>query len=422
MRDELGVRGPATRSRLLSLLSEACELEHALACSYLYAAFSVKRELAEGIDWAEQLRNRRWASQIYHVAAQEMLHLGQAWNLLAAVGGTPYYARPNFPLAARHYPLNVALILRRLDLPTVERFVYYEAPHDHPRVSPPMPPAAAWPIDESFPYGSVGELYGEVRRVIETLDESELFVRDRGSQVGGELVDFPDIVPVVDRGSAVAAIGRITLQGEGTSEDREDSHYGVFRDIRAQLAALSDGDRVARPVADNPYVRRRRDQIPAATFPSRRGEVRTTEITDPLAVLALDLFDDAYVSMLQALAYAFLNAGTGNGLVGPVARASLELMTTVIKPLGEAICLLPSGQPGVNAGPTFAMSRHTYLPGPEAASRTVYGERLCELAAHGAGLVQAAADADVDWVARGQLRGAAANLARLAGWFVRDGG
>lgn len=112
----------ATRARLLSLLSEACELEHALACSYLYAAFSLKRDIAEGIDWRAQQRNRLWASRVYHVAAQEMLHLGQAWNLLTAVGGTPYYARANFPLAARHYPLNVALLLRPFDLATIARF------------------------------------------------------------------------------------------------------------------------------------------------------------------------------------------------------------------------------------------------------------------------------------------------------------
>jgi len=414
------VSGLVTRSRLLSLLSEACELEHALACSYLYAAFSIKRELAEGIDWVTQQRNRRWASQIYHVAAQEMLHLGQAWNLLTAIGGTPYYARPNFPLAARHYPLNVALVLRPLDLATLDRFKYYETPaHNDGGVSPPMPAAAAWPIDESFPYTSVGQLYGEVRRLVEALDEADLFIRDPGSQVGGDLVDFPDIVPVVDRTSAVAGIERITLQGVGTTEHRQDSHYGVFRDIHAQLAELPPGDGVARPVAENPFVRRRRDQIPAATFEVEGGgrhEIRTTEVTDPLAVLALDLFDDVYVSMLQALAYLFVNAGTGSRLVGVAAQASLELMTTVIKPLGEAICLLPSGQPGVNAGPTFAMSRHTYLPGPEVASRTVYGDRIRELAGHADALTQAAASAP--WVARNQLRGAAANLARIAGWFA----
>lgn len=163
----------ATRARLLSLLSEACELEHALACSYLYGAFSIKRDIAEGIGWAEQQRNRLWASRVYHVAAQEMLHFAQAWNLLSAIGGSPYYARPNFPLPARYYPLNVALVLRRLDLATIERFVYYETPVHNVEGGDraPMPPASAWPIDESFPYQSVGQLYHEIRSIIGELGD-----------------------------------------------------------------------------------------------------------------------------------------------------------------------------------------------------------------------------------------------------------
>ena len=143
-----------TRARLLSLLSEACELEHALSCSYLYAAFSIKKEIDEGIEWRQQQMLRRWASQIFHVAAEEMLHLAQAWNLLTAVGGSPYYHRPNFPQAAKHFPLNIALLLRRFDSNTVQRFIYYESPA-HERDDLPdlgVPPGALWPIDESFPY------------------------------------------------------------------------------------------------------------------------------------------------------------------------------------------------------------------------------------------------------------------------------
>jgi hypothetical protein len=419
--------GRASRARLLSLLSEACELEHALACSYLYAAFSLERDLDDGLGWAEQQRNRRWASQIYHVAAQEMLHLAQAWNLLAAVGGMPYYARPNFPLAARHYPLNVALVLRRFDLATLERFLYYETPaHNdphHPGPVPPLPPAASWPIDESFPYTSVGQLYGEILQVVDQLDEAELFLRSGRAQAGRQLVDFADIIPVVDRASATAAVHRITLQGEGVTDDREDSHYGVFRAIHLELTALgadgSEPTHLAHPVADNPYVRRRRDQIPAAVLPSRDG-IETTEITDELAVLALDLFDDAYVAMLQAMAYAFVNVEDDGSLVRPLARASLELMTTVLKPLGEAISRLPSGQPGLNAGPTFALSRHCYLPAPAPVSRAVYGERLAELAAHARLLGTAARNQSVPVPvpARDQIDSTADNLARLASQFT----
>ena len=42
-----------------------------------------------------------------------MLHLAQVWNLQAAIGGTPYYLRPNFPLSTRYYPLNLPVVLER---------------------------------------------------------------------------------------------------------------------------------------------------------------------------------------------------------------------------------------------------------------------------------------------------------------------
>jgi hypothetical protein len=94
----------STRSELLSLLSEACELEHGLACSYLFTAFTLKQDTSEGgITWEQLQKVRLWAAQIYFVASQEMLHLALVWNILAAIGGTPYYLRPNFPQELKYY-------------------------------------------------------------------------------------------------------------------------------------------------------------------------------------------------------------------------------------------------------------------------------------------------------------------------------
>src|SRR5688572_6699065 len=91
-----------------SLLSEACEVEHALACSYLFAAFSLK---TQGLPWEHQQRVRLWAAQVYFVASQEMLHLAQVWNLLTAVGGVPYYGRPAFPVDRDYFPIGSPLTL-----------------------------------------------------------------------------------------------------------------------------------------------------------------------------------------------------------------------------------------------------------------------------------------------------------------------
>src|SRR5580704_2892775 len=101
------------RSDLLTLLGEAAELEHGIACSYLYAAFSLRRDTSEGgMTWQEQQTVRGWAAKIYFIASQEMLHLALVWNLTTAIGGTPYYLRPNFPQDANYYPLRAPLSLQ----------------------------------------------------------------------------------------------------------------------------------------------------------------------------------------------------------------------------------------------------------------------------------------------------------------------
>jgi hypothetical protein len=407
--------GEVSRARLLSLLSEACELEHALGCSYLFAAFSIRRELSEGIEWREQQQLRLWASRIYHVAAEEMLHFAQAWNLLTAVGGSPYYSRPNFPQPAKCYPLNVAILLRPFDLATMDRFVYYESPaHEDPTLSPAFVPVhALWPIDETFEYKSVGHLYGECLRIIENLDERELFVGSFDRQIGRELIDFPNIVCVNDRRSAKRAIQNITEQGEGTIGDREDSHFKVFCSIRDELRYWRGRNKPARPVGDNPYVRRRRDQIASALIPDfSQSAIETTEVTDPLAILAIDLFDDIYVSMLQALAYVFSNCTQDEANLKVFAESAIQIMITIIKPLGEAICCLPSGREGINAGPTFAMSRHAQLPAPFQVARLVYGDRLVQLAEHSQSLSRELQKAYP--AAASQVESASGNLARIA--------
>jgi len=62
---------PPSRSTLLRLLTEACELEHGLACSYLFAAMSLRQEPAgHQLPPDRMLIVRQWASQLYFVASQ----------------------------------------------------------------------------------------------------------------------------------------------------------------------------------------------------------------------------------------------------------------------------------------------------------------------------------------------------------------
>ena len=234
-----------TRSKLFSLLTEACELEHGIACSYLYSAFTLKKDLREGGLTPEQLwRNRKWAGDIFLVAAQEMLHLAQVWNILAAIGGNPYYLRPNFPKPARYYPLAIPLQLEPFGEDALTRFIRYERPAD---VDQNLCPAKS--LNGECETGkSVGELYSEIADHISSIEEAELFLGHGTRQVDESLIDFPHIVQVTDRASALLAIEMITEQGEGSDGDREDSHYLTFVNILKEHRRLLESDPTYDPV------------------------------------------------------------------------------------------------------------------------------------------------------------------------------
>jgi len=82
------------RRRLVALLTEAAELEHALMCQYLYAAFSMKRQVDEGVTWQQLELMRRWEASIMLICRQEMEHLGLVCNLLTSIGEAPWLTRP----------------------------------------------------------------------------------------------------------------------------------------------------------------------------------------------------------------------------------------------------------------------------------------------------------------------------------------
>jgi hypothetical protein len=112
--------------------------------------------------------------------------------------------------------------------------------------------------------------------------------------------------------------------------------------------------------------------------------------------------------MLRSLQYVFDNATSDVGLMKHLSRLALELMTTVIKPLGEALTLLPAGvdYEGQTAGAGFALARHVPLPAEPSAASVVVREKLSELAGR---LGVAAADDR----APAQLKSAARNVAEM---------
>ena len=92
------------REALIYMLYEAAELEHGIMCQYLFAAFSLKKSMDEGLSEGELAAVTRWRKLVSHVATEEMLHFALVNNLLSAIGGAPHFARPNLPAPAHHYP------------------------------------------------------------------------------------------------------------------------------------------------------------------------------------------------------------------------------------------------------------------------------------------------------------------------------
>ena len=72
---------------------------------------SHRTDASEGLTEEQLQAVRRWERVISEVAAQEMLHLASASNLLTAIGGAPHFGRPNFPQPAKYYPPGFELAL-----------------------------------------------------------------------------------------------------------------------------------------------------------------------------------------------------------------------------------------------------------------------------------------------------------------------
>ncbi len=367
-----------TRSDLLKLLCEAAELEHGIACSYLYAAFSLKRDISEGgMTWEEQQKVRRWAAQIYFVASQEMLHLALVWNLTTAIGGTPYYLRPNFPQDPAYYPLKVPLKLEPFGTRSLRRFIQYEHPETTPiegEVRELL--ARAREDEEEFSFTSIGELYGLIRLGFERIDGKELFIGAPTQQMTPEFVHFPDLVAVRDRASALRAIEEITEQGEGRKGHRENSHFVAFVTMLKELLESREtgsGFAPARPAMHNPS---------AGT--GHGSGANPNPIGNPLAGRAAGLFDSVYSLMLRMLAWSFEFDSVGaEAQLKKFCSVAIDLMPRVLLPLGEGLMLMPAGEkyPGKTAGPGFGLTRHVMLPPHAKNAETLCRERIQELAA-----------------------------------------
>ena len=374
-----------SREELAYLLSQASELEHGLMCEYLFAMFSLKRQAKEGPLPAQLEAAGRWDRVIAQVAAQEMLHLALASNLLTAIGAVPHFERPNFPQRARYYPPGVQLALVPFGEAALRHFLYLERPEgmDLADAEGFQVLQAAVPItgqDAIVPYeqdyATVGHLYRGIEQGLEHLvqryGEPSVFIGPLRAQVTGSYFRWAELVQVTGLESAKRAIGTILEQGEGCRGDWRTAHFGRFHRILDEFLELrcqDPGFEPARPV------------VPAYVRPSAdvTGPVL---IGDPITARVADLFNASYQLLLQLLLRLFVHTGETGDQLTVLADASQNAMFDVLKPLGYLLTSLPGGPqlPGNTAGPTFDFYRTGYLLPHQHAAGLLLHERATELA------------------------------------------
>jgi hypothetical protein len=374
-----------SREELVYLLGEACEIEHALMCEYLYAQFSLKRTADEGLTPEQLARVQAWESTLIDVIKQEMLHLALATNILTAIGAAPHFERPNLPILSRWYPPGVQIALLPFGERALRHFMYLERPEGMTLVDaagfaalPDVQPAAVEPPVVAVPeqWRTVGHLYRGIEAGLAQLcgryGEDAVFIGPSAAQAVTATFEWKELTAVTDLASASRAIELIVEQGEGARGDWVKSHFGRFVGILEDFLAVQAADPgfdPARPV-EPAYVRLPPD-VESGTL-----------IEDPLTARVADLCNGLYEVMLQVLSRYYVHHGETPAELETLARTAKHLMNWVMRQLCPVLTTLPIGpsHPGRTAGPTLDVARPAYfvLPHREPAWKII-SERLSVL-------------------------------------------
>jgi hypothetical protein len=375
------------RKELTYLLCQAAELEHALMCQYLYAAFSLRSEPGPGLDVDQLEAVERWRGVILAVSGEEMLHWAVVQNLLAAVGSAPYVSRPHMPHQAGGYPPGVQLRLLPFGEAALRHFVYLERPEglegaDAEGFEPVGPAPLPMRSDEIVPRGqnfaTQGHLYRSIEsglvHLVEKLGEERLFIGPAFHQADEATFRWPDLAPITDLESAKRALARIVEQGEGATGDIATAHYGRFLQVLDEYLAMREDDPGFAPAG--PVV--------AAGMRGVEGIEPDIYITDPATGGCSDLFNAVYELVLQMIARYFAFGHETPEQRQVLAHTAVGLMFQAVKPLGLLLARLPVGpeHPGATAGANFQLPyRASFLLPHRRSAWFRFAERLDELAA-----------------------------------------
>ena len=377
------------REALVYTLGKAAELEHLVMLQYLFAAFSLKQDVSEGLSTDALAAVQRWRTTLLNIGEQEMLHLALVQNLLTAVGAAPRLARPNFPMPAYSYPAGVRIELLPFGEAALRHFAFLERPDgmdiDDAEGFEAIAQAVALPHDEEDEivphlqeFDTIGQLYRSIQAGLEHLADrlgpERLFIGPANAQATEEHFRWPELVAVTDLSSARQAIDTIVEQGEGARGDWRDAHFGRLLAVLDEYLELKRTDPDFQPT--RPVV--------AANVRQQATGVVVPLISDPGTTRCMDLLNVTYEVLLQLLSRYFAHTDETPEQLQVLADVSVGLMYTAIKPLGTVVTMLPVGPetPGVTAGPGFELFYQVdYLLPHKEAAWILMEERLRDAAA-----------------------------------------
>jgi hypothetical protein len=373
-----------SKAELIRALTDAAKLEHQFMAQYLYAAFSLKKDVDATCDAAAFESVRRWASIAYTLARQEMEHLSVVNSILTAVGGPPCFYHDGFPTRVRWYssaalarrpgydavPCELPFVLERLELSSVRRYACMESPtfdgvppRERPEVmawcfqdargqcacvnDAPLPPMAPAALDATdIEVGTVEELYAAIRAGLRSIaardGEAALFDgRPSGqSQIPSEYDIY--LFPITDLSSALAGVDMVTAQGEGLRTYAGfQSHFLQWVQIAREYAAL---------LAETPEFE-----------PSKRV-VKNPAVggfDNAFTDHAAAVWNAGYVTLLHYLTGYYAHYSPAGFKQYPYFSAALAttafapMMTMLVRSLGEVLTELHVGCGPVRAGPAF---------------------------------------------------------------------
>jgi len=396
------------REALIYTLGKAAELEHLVMLQYLFAAFSLKQSVSEGLSEETLVAVQRWRKTLLGIAEQEMLHLALVQNLLTAVGAAPRLARPNFPMPAYSYPAGVRIELLSFGEAALRHFAFLERPEEidieDAEGFEAIEQAVALPHDEQDEivphlqeFETIGQLYRSIQAGLEHLADrigpGRLFIGPANAQATQEHFRWEELVAVTDLASAARAIDTIVEQGEGASGEWRDAHFGRLLGILDEYLAIKQADPAFEPA--RPVV--------AANVRPQATDMAMPLITDSGTIRCMDLLNVVYEVLLQLLSRYFAHTDESPEQLGILADVSVGLMYSAIKPLGTVVTTLPVGShmPGVTAGPGFELFYQVdYLLPHREAAWVLIEERLRDAAAFAVRCGQACTPALMEPLAR----------------------